>query len=158
MSNPTLSDTLTLTCTWGRAPLPTSASPQAAYLLVETLAAAAAETVPLNFCVVLDDTVQVLAPATLAADKDALKAAIDRIEEAGGTALSGGMQAGQAELRKYAAPDRVSAMLVLTDGQTWGDEDHCRAIAKELGQAGTQITALGLGAEWNEKLLDELAG
>ena len=105
-----------------------------------------------------DDTVQVLAPATLAADKDALKAAIDSIEEAGGTALSGGMQAGQAELRKYAAPDRVSAMLVLTDGQTWGDEDLCRAIATQLGQEGAQITALGLGAEWNEKLLDDLAG
>ena len=193
MSNPTLSDTLSITCTWGRAPLPTSSGPQAAYLLVETLAAAAAETVPLNFCLVLDrsgsmqgpklaamkdatkrvidtltpqdvvaivlfdDTVQVLAPATLAADKDALKAAIDSIEEAGGTALSGGMQAGQAELAKHAAPDRVSAMLVLTDGQTWGDEDSCRAIATQLGQAGAQITALGLGAEWNEKLLDELA-
>jgi Ca-activated chloride channel family protein len=107
--------------------------------------------------VLFDDTVQVLAPATLAADKDALKAAIDSIEEAGGTALSGGMQAGQAELRKHAAPDRVSAMLVLTDGQTWGDEDQCRTIATQLGQEGAQITALGLGAEWNEKLLDELA-
>src|SRR5215211_6209388 len=193
MSNPTLTDTLTLSCTWGRAPLPASGSPQAAYLLVEAQAAASAEAVPLNFCLVLDrsgsmqgaklaamkdatkrvidtltpqdvvaivlfdDTVQVLSPATLAADKDALKAAIDSIEEAGGTALSGGMQAGQAELSRYAAPDRVSAMLVLTDGQTWGDEDHCRAIAKQLGQAGVQITALGLGAEWNEQLLDELA-
>src|SRR6476659_8443643 len=193
MSNPVLADTLTITCTWGRAPLPASAGPQAAYLLVETLAAAAAEAVPLNFCLVLDrsgsmqgpklaamkeatkrvidtltpqdivaivlfdDTVQVLAPATLAADKNALKAAIDQIEEAGGTALSGGMQAGQAELRKHSAPDRVSALLLLTDGQTWGDEDRCRALAKELGQEAARITALGLGAEWNEKLLDDLA-
>jgi Ca-activated chloride channel family protein len=193
MTNPTASDPLTLSCTWGRAPLPTSASPQAAYLLIEALAAAAAETVPLNFCLVLDrsgsmqgaklaamkdatkrvidtltprdvvaivlfdDTVQVLAPAAPAADPGALKAAVDSIEEAGGTALSGGMQAGQAELRKHAAPDRVSAMLVLTDGQTWGDEDHCRMIASQLGQEGARITALGLGAEWNEKLLDELA-
>ncbi|HEU5103866.1 MAG TPA: VWA domain-containing protein [Roseiflexaceae bacterium] len=193
MSTPTVSDTVTLTCTWGRAPLPTSAGPQAAYLLIEALAAAAAETVPLNFCLVLDrsgsmqgaklaamkeatkrvidtltprdvvaivlfdDTVQVLVPAAAAADQAALKAAVDNIEEAGGTALSGGMLAGQAELRKHAAPDRVSAMLVLTDGQTWGDEDHCRAIAKELAQEGARITALGLGAEWNEKLLDELA-
>src|SRR5215207_10643767 len=188
-----MSDTITMTCTWERAPLVASTGPQAAYLLIEAQPAAATETMPLNFCLVLDrsgsmqgpkltamkdatkrvidtltpqdvvaivlfdDTVQVLAPATLAADKDALKAAIDSIEEAGGTALSGGMQAGQAELSKYAAPDRVSAMLVLTDGQTWGDEDSCRTIATQLGQAGAQITALGLGAEWNEKLLDELA-
>src|SRR5262245_41308082 len=186
-------DTVTLTCTWGRAPLPSSASPQAAYLLVEAQPGAATESVPLNFCLVLDrsgsmqgakltamkdatkrvidtltpqdivaivlfdDTVQVLTPATPAVDKDALKAAVASIEEAGGTALSGGMQAGQAELRKHSAPDRVSAMLLLTDGQTWGDEERCRALAKELGQEAVRITALGLGAEWNEKLLDDLA-
>ena len=54
MSNLVTPDTLTLTCTWGRAPLPATTSPQAAYLLVEALAEGAAQTVPLNFCLVLD--------------------------------------------------------------------------------------------------------
>ena len=188
-----MADTITLTCIWGRAPLPTSSAPQAAYLLIEATPGAATESVPLNFGLVLDrsgsmqgaklaamkdatkrvidtltpqdvvsivlfdDTVQVLAPATPATDKAALKAAIDSIEEAGGTAMSAGLAAGQAELRKNMAPDRVSALLLLTDGQTWGDEDQCRALAQDLGQAGVRITALGLGAEWNEKLLDDLA-
>jgi Ca-activated chloride channel family protein len=188
-----MSNDITLTCTWGRAPLPASGSPQIGYLFVETQAAAATEAVPLNFCLVLDrsgsmqgaklaamkdatkrvidtltpqdvvaivlfdDQTEVLLPATLAADKDAIKAQIDRIEEAGGTAMSGGMQAGQAELSKHQAADRISALLLLTDGQTWGDEDRCRTLARELGQAGVRITALGLGAEWNEKLLDDLA-
>ncbi len=187
-----MTDTVTLSCTWGRAPLPASASQQVAYLLVEAQAQAAAEAVPLNFCLVLDrsgsmqgaklaalkeatkrvidtltpqdivaivifdDQVEVLVPATAAADKDALKAQIDRIEEAGGTAMSGGLRAGQAELRKNASADRVSALLLLTDGQTWGDEDQCRALATQIGQEGGRITALGLGAEWNEKLLDDL--
>jgi Ca-activated chloride channel homolog len=186
-------DTVTLTCTWGRAPLPTSAAPQAAYLLVEATPAVASESVPLNFSLVLDrsgsmqgaklaamkdatkrlidtltpqdmvsivlfdDTVQVLTPATVASDKDALKAAVDSIEEAGGTAMSGGLAAGQAELRKNMSADRVAALLLLTDGQTWGDEDRCRQIAGELSQESVRITALGLGAEWNEKLLDDLA-
>jgi Ca-activated chloride channel family protein len=184
---------ITLTCTWGRAPLPASGSPQVAYLLVEAQSAAASEAVPLNFCMVLDrsgsmqgaklaamkeatkrvidtltaqdvvaivlfdDQTEVLLPATLAADKEALKAQVDRIEEAGGTAISGGLLAGQAELRKHAAPDRVASLLLLTDGQTWGDEDRCRALAQELGKDGVRITALGLGGEWNEKLLDDLA-
>ncbi|GAB4211072.1 MAG: VWA domain-containing protein [Roseiflexaceae bacterium] len=188
-----MTDTVKLSCTWGRAPLPASAAQQVAYLLVEAQAQAAAEAVPLNFCLVLDrsgsmqgaklaalkdatkrvidtltpqdivaivifdDQVEVLVPATLAADKNALKAQIDRIEEAGGTAMSGGLRAGQAELRKNASPDRVSALLLLTDGQTWGDEDQCRALATQIGQEGGRITALGLGAEWNEKLLDDLA-
>jgi Ca-activated chloride channel family protein len=188
-----MSDTVTLTCTWGRAPLPASASPQVAYLLVEAQPAAASEAVPLNFCLVLDrsgsmqgaklaamkeatkrvidtltpqdivaivlfdDQVQVLLPAAPAVDKEALKAQVDTISEAGGTAMSGGLQAGQAELQKNNVPDRVSALLLLTDGQTWGDEDTCRTLAAQLGQAGVRITALGLGAEWNEKLLDDLA-
>lgn len=188
-----MTDSTTLSCTWGRAPLVASASPQVGYLLVEASAPAASEAVPLNFCLVLDrsgsmqgaklaalkdatkrvidtltpqdsvavvifdDQVEVLVPATSAADKQALKAQIDRIEEAGGTALSGGLRAGQAELRKHAAPDRVSALLLLTDGQTWGDEDQCRAVATQLGQESVRITALGLGTDWNEKLLDDLA-
>jgi Ca-activated chloride channel family protein len=107
--------------------------------------------------VIFDDTVQVLVPATPAVDRAALAAAVDTIGEAGGTAMSLGMQAGQAELQKHLGPDRISHMLLLTDGQTWGDEETCRSIARSLGQAGARITALGLGAEWNEKLLDDLA-
>ena len=44
-----MADTVSLTCTWGRAPLPAGASPQAAYLLVEAQPGAASEAVPLNF-------------------------------------------------------------------------------------------------------------
>lgn len=184
---------VTLTCTWGRAPLVASASPQVAYLLVEAQASTVAEKAPLNFCLVLDrsgsmqgaklaalkeatkrvidtltpqdivaivlfdDTVQTLVPATFATDRDALKAQIDAIEEAGGTAMSGGMAAGIVELRKNHDPGRVGAMLLLTDGQTWGDEDRCRSLAQELARDNVRVTALGLGAEWNEKLLDDIA-
>jgi Ca-activated chloride channel family protein len=184
---------ITLTCTWGRAPLVASKVPQVAYLLIEAQAAAIAEKMPLNFCLVLDrsgsmqgaklaalkdavkrvietltpqdivaivlfdDTVQTLVPATFATDKATLIAQVDAIEEAGGTAMSGGMAAGIVELRKNHDPGRVGAMLLLTDGQTWGDEDRCRALAQELARDGVRITALGLGAEWNEALLDDIA-
>jgi len=60
------------------APLPTSAGPQAAYLLIEALAAAAAETVPLNFCLVLDRSGS-MQGAKLAAMKDATKRVIDTL-------------------------------------------------------------------------------
>ena len=107
--------------------------------------------------VIFDDTVQVVTSATLASDRALLLSQIDTIEEAGGTAISLGMQAGQAELQKNLSPERINHMLILTDGQTWGDEETCRTIARSLGQADVRITALGLGAEWNEKLLDDLA-
>ncbi len=189
-----MSDTVTLTCTWGRAPILVSGAPQVNYLLVEAQPVAPPSTpTPLNFCLVLDrsgsmkgeklasmkaatrrviesltpqdivslvifdDTVQVVVPATPADDQAALLARIDTIEEAGGTAMSLGLQAGQAELEKNLSADRIAHMLVLTDGQTWGDEDICRAIAQNLGQEGVHITALGLGAEWNAQLLDDIA-
>jgi len=188
-----MSGAISLSCTWGRAPMVASQNPQVAYLLVEAQAATVAEPVPLNFSLVLDrsgsmqgaklaalkdatrrvietltphdivsivlfdDTVQTLTPATPATDKGALIAQIDAIEEAGGTAMSGGLAASIVELRKYADPGRVGAMLLLTDGQTWGDEDRCRALAQELARDGVRVTALGLGAEWNEQLLDDIA-
>ncbi len=188
-----MSGAISLSCTWGRAPMVASQNPQVAYLLVEAQAATVAEPVPLNFSLVLDrsgsmqgaklaalkdatrrvietltphdivsivlfdDTVQTLTPATPATDKAALIAQIDAIEEAGGTAMSGGLAAGVVELRKHADPGRVGAMLLLTDGQTWGDEDRCRALAQELARDGVRVTALGLGAEWNEQLLDDIA-
>lgn len=189
-----MADSVSLTCTWGRSPMPASANAQVGYLLVEahpTTPPSAA--VPLNFCLVLDrsgsmqgaklaamkaatqllidqltpedivslvifdDTVQVVVPATPASDKEALKAQVATIQEAGGTAMSLGLQAGQAEIQKHLGPAYLSRMLVLTDGQTWGDEELCRQAAKTLGASGVSITALGLGSEWNEKLLDDMA-
>lgn len=189
-----MSAKVTLTCSWGRAPIPSSTTPQVNYLLVEAQPAIPPETpVPLNFCLVLDhsgsmkgdklanvksatrrvveqltpqdivslvifdDTVSVVVPATPATDKQSLLASIDTIEECGGTAMSLGLKAGQDELQKFAGPAYLSHMLLLTDGQTWGDEDTCRSVAEALGQQGVRITALGLGDEWNEDLLDDLA-
>jgi Ca-activated chloride channel family protein len=107
--------------------------------------------------VVFDETADVIVPSQPVTDKAALNNRVEAIRVQGGTAMSTGLELGAAELRKGLAPDRISHVLLLTDGQTWGDEDRCRAIAQELGQAGVPITALGLGDEWNERLLDDLA-
>lgn len=107
--------------------------------------------------VVFDETAEVIVPSQPAADKVALNNQVEAMRVQGGTAMSTGLEAGAAELRKQLSPDRTSYLLLLTDGQTWGDEDRCREIAEELGQAGVRMTALGLGDEWNERLLDDLA-
>jgi Ca-activated chloride channel family protein len=51
----------------------------------------------------------------------------------------------------------VSHLILLTDGQTYGDEDRCRELAQKAHENGISITALGIGTEWNEKLLDQIA-
>jgi len=107
--------------------------------------------------VVFDDKVEVVAPSQPVSDPADLKARIERIRDGGGTAISRGMRKGLEELRKGLSPDRVSRMLLLTDGETFGDEDVCRRMAAEAGEEGIAIAALGLGEEWNEELLDDIA-
>ncbi len=107
--------------------------------------------------VLFDDRVDLLAPNQPLADPAALQAQVDAIVERGGTTMAKGMHKGLEELRSGQAPTRVSRMILLTDGETYGDEEECRQLARECGQAGIPISAFGLGDEWNADLLDAIA-
>jgi Ca-activated chloride channel family protein len=107
--------------------------------------------------VIFDDKVKVVAPSQPVSNGQGLKGQIDSIRAGGGTAISRGMKEGLQELRKGLGPDRISRMLLLTDGETFGDEDVCRQLAADAGGEGIPIVALGLGEEWNEQLLDDIA-
>lgn len=108
--------------------------------------------------VAFSDRKYLIAASQPVTDRDALKQQIDRIRDGGGTAISGGMSQGLTELEKSLGPDRVSRMLLLTDGQTFGDEDQCKRLGKRAGDKGIVVNALGLGDDWNEDLLDDVAG
>lgn len=94
-------------------------------------------------------------------DREAIKRQIDSIEERGGTHMSTGMRLGLEELRHNDRPERVSTMLLLTDGQTWEDAADCRLLAEQCGASGIPIHVLGLGigeeSNWDPKLLEDLA-
>lgn len=107
--------------------------------------------------VVFDDKVKLITPAQPVTDLAAIQRQIDDIRDGGGTEISGGMRAGLDELRKGLAPNRVSRMLLLTDGETFGDEGICRQLAAQAGKQDIPIIALGLGEEWNAELLDAIA-
>jgi Ca-activated chloride channel family protein len=107
--------------------------------------------------VAFSDRKYLIADSQPVADREALKKKIDRIRDGGGTAISGGMSQGLVELGKALSPDRVSRMLLLTDGQTFGDEKQCKKLGKQAGDQGIVVNALGLGDDWNEDLLDEIA-
>lgn len=107
--------------------------------------------------VVFDDTSSVVLPSQKATDKKALKKAVDRIRDGGGTHISFGMSKGLIELEKQVGPDRARRMILLTDGETFGDEQGCRNLAQQAGDAGVPISAFGLGEDWIEELLDDIA-
>jgi Ca-activated chloride channel family protein len=108
--------------------------------------------------VAFSDRKYLIADSQPVTDKEMLKKRIGRIRDGGGTAISGGMAQGLKELEKALAPDTVSRMLLLTDGQTFGDEKQCKKLGQAAGDKGIVVQALGLGDDWNEDLLDEIAG
>jgi Ca-activated chloride channel family protein len=107
--------------------------------------------------IAFSDKTYIIAKSSPADDKPALKRQIDRIRDGGGTHISGGMKKGLDELKKQLSPGRISRMLLLTDGQTFGDEKQCVELGAEAGAQDIGVTALGLGDDWNEDLLDNIA-
>ncbi len=98
--------------------------------------------------VIFDDTAQVIIPSMPANDPPGMKAAIDRIRDAGGTTISLGMIQGLGELRRWKIPNAVNRMILLTDGDgsTVRDMDRCYSLAKDAAAAGISIYSLGFGS------------
>jgi Ca-activated chloride channel homolog len=106
--------------------------------------------------VIFDDTSQVIIPSMPSNDKPGMKAAIDQIRDAGGTTMSLGMIQGLNELRRWNIPHAINRMILLTDGVTYGDSERCRQLARDAAAAGIAIYPLGIGADWDEDLLDNI--
>jgi Ca-activated chloride channel family protein len=106
---------------------------------------------------IFDDQVETLVPNQPAKNRDEIKARVAGVIARGGTQISDGLKAGMAEVKKGYSKDRINRILLLTDGQTWDDEDACLKFADEAGKQGIAITSIGIGEEWNEKLLLRIA-
>ncbi|OQY79804.1 MAG: VWA domain-containing protein [Chloroflexi bacterium UTCFX4] len=106
--------------------------------------------------VAFEDDAQVLVSSTTARDKNNLKLQVDKLDAGGGTHMEKGMREGLREVRKNLGPGRVNQLVILTDGQT-ENEDQCRREGDNAGQEGIKIIALGLGNDWNETLLEDVA-
>lgn len=107
--------------------------------------------------IIFDDKVKVLAPHQPVSNIGAISGLIEKIGAAGGTKISLGLRTGLDELSKGLDNRRINRMLLLTDGETYGDEAKCVTLAEEAGRQQVAITALGLGNDWNEELLDRIA-
>jgi Ca-activated chloride channel family protein len=106
---------------------------------------------------VFDDQVETIIPNQPLKDREEVKSRLGSVIPRGGTQISDGLKAGLAEAWKGFSKDRVNRILLLTDGQTWDDEAACLTLADEAGRKGIAVTSIGLGEEWNEKLLLQLA-
>ena len=90
-------------------------------------------------------------------DRSAAKAAVNGIRPGGGTELLQGVRAGLTQLQQNRTANTLDQLILLTDGQTYGDEEGCLDAADLAAREKLGLTLLGLGHDWNDKLLDEMA-
>lgn len=107
--------------------------------------------------VVFDEVARVIFPSRPVGQKADLNVLVDDIRGGSGRAISQGLGFGLLEIQKALKLSRVSRIVLLTDGQTEGDESLCEQVAADAGRLGAPITALGLGMDWNEKQLELIA-
>src|SRR5580658_993068 len=104
------------------------------------------------------DRAKVILDSNQIHDKGAVQRAlddIDMLEIGGGTQMALGMQAAIDEVQKGYAPNRLNRVLVLTDGQTY-QETACTDLANKYRE-GMSFSTMGVGVEFNEKLLQRIA-
>jgi uncharacterized protein YegL len=107
--------------------------------------------------VTFNDWADVVLPSQMNVSHTHAKAKISTMSASGGTEILKGIQAGLTEVRKHHSKQVTSHVILLTDGQTYGDEEDCIAQARLAGTQRIGITAMGIGEDWNDALLDQIA-
>lgn len=103
---------------------------------------------------------QIILPSTKLSDRARIQDVLERIDrhdvDPGGTSMDQGLTLAIQEVEKNAEPGRLTQIVVLTDGETSG-EQVCRRLAQQAGTKNIHLTLMGIGTEWNAGLLKDMA-
>lgn len=106
--------------------------------------------------VAFGDRAEVVVPPTRASALSKSDHRINLLQTSGGTEILQGLQTGLKQLRKTDS-SHMRQLVLLTDGHTYGDDAGCVALAREAASEGISIHVLGIGSEWNDVLMDQIA-
>ncbi len=104
-----------------------------------------------------DDRVETLLAGESPLGAIGAQMALDNATTRGATQLGVALEASIHPLEADIASGGVAALLLITDGRTYGDEERCLAVAERARLLGVPIITFGLGLEWNRDLLDRIA-
>jgi Ca-activated chloride channel family protein len=107
--------------------------------------------------VAFSDRAEVIVTAEQASDFPTARARLSLMQAGGGTEIAQGLMAGLDELHRSYAREGINHLILLTDGRTYGDEDQCFELADQASAAGITINGVGIGGDWSDRLLDDLA-
>lgn len=103
---------------------------------------------------------QVVLPPTPISDIEKIKDVIQKVDmfdvDPGGTAMDEGIRNGLEQVEKGAGSGKLSQLMVLTDGETSG-EQTCKQLAQQCAQKKVKLHVIGVGTEWNQHLIKDLA-
>jgi len=103
------------------------------------------------------DHAKILIPSGLNVEKRTAENRIRQLRASGGTEIFRGLDAGFKEIRKNLRPSKINHLILITDGRTYGDEEQCLNLATGSAAIGIGLSGLGIGSQWNDAFLDELA-
>ncbi len=108
---------------------------------------------------VFDDRIETIVPNGVP-DKARVAALIEAVTPRGSTALHGGWAEGAAQVKGGLVPGGLNRVLLLSDGLANVGESRPDVIATDVhtaAAAGVSTSAIGLGSDYNEDLLEAMA-
>ncbi len=110
--------------------------------------------------VAFDDEVTVLFPPASADRKEEMIDRVRRVNPGGSTNLSGGLLKGVGFVRQHQRDDQINRVVMLTDGLAnvgVTDPGQLAAQAAAIQASGISLSTLGVGADFQEDLLIDMA-
>ena len=108
--------------------------------------------------VTFSDRAEVVIPSSYQRDRLRLESQIRAIQASGATEIFQGLKAALNEVRRGLTGRRINHVILITDGKTYGDEQACIDLARQAGEQGMGISVLGIGSDWNDAFVDQIAG
>ncbi len=98
----------------------------------------------------------VVAPSDLS-NPQIIESSLYSIQAGGATEIFRGLEAGYRLVKQTGRMAEFKFIFLITDGHTYGDEAACLGLAAKAWEDGLSITCMGIGHEWNDQFLDQLA-
>lgn len=107
--------------------------------------------------VVFNQSATVAIPAQKVGDKKKILDVIHAIAADGGTYIKDALSLGFIEISKNLSPKMINRLVLLTDGYDSSVPEELVAEAKKYIQKGMELSAIGVGVDYNFALLSQLA-
>ncbi len=107
--------------------------------------------------VAFSDRAEVVMPPRELDEPNAVELVLNKLQVGGATEIFQGLSMGLDIVQRFTRDTMIKQLILITDGHTYGDEPDCIELANRARLEGIAINALGIGDEWNDVFLDQLA-